>query len=307
MISQTLAGIVFAGVSLAATLAFLSFRAATSARREELSRRLGPEDGAQHLLRVNHEAGGPARMLGWLDRLRLRAGRTESAAEILGLALGLAAAGVGLLAVWLGGPVIWLGLGLGLAPLYLLQRSAHQRARKITSQLPDALDLIARALRAGHSLPDALRVAASESRAPIGEELSRTVEEHRLGVELRTALSDLVARVPDSFELRLWVGAMLLNRETGGNLIEVLEHLADTVRERVVFEGKVAALTAEVRASAGILAALPFLAALLLSAAEPGYLQPLVRTSMGNTMLLAGSATLSIGLAAMRRLSHVEM
>jgi tight adherence protein B len=310
MISQTLAGIVFAGVCAAAALAFLSFRAVSEARRAELSRRLGPEDAALHLLRTGRPAIGEGLALAplrWFDGLRLHSGRTESNAELLIGVLALAGAGVGMLALVVDGAAVWLGLTLALLPLWLLERAGRLRARKVTTQLPDALDLISRALRAGHALPDALRVAAAESRAPIGEELSRTVEEHRLGVELRTALGGLVERVPESFELRLWVGAMLLNRETGGNLIEVLEHLADTVRERVVFEGKVKALTAEVRASAAILASLPFLTAGLLSVMEPGYLFPLVRSSLGHTMLIGGTASLTIGLAAMRRLSHVEM
>jgi tight adherence protein B len=128
-----------------------------------------------------------------------------------------------------------------------------------------------------------------------------------LGLELRECLEGLNNRVPESFELRLFTGAVMLNRDTGGNLIEILENLARTIRERVVFEGKVKALTAEVRASANILSSLPIGAAVLLAVVEPNYLIPLTEPGLGQYMVAGGFVSMSIGMYLMRRLAEVEM
>jgi tight adherence protein B len=176
----------------------------------------------------------------------------------------------------------------------------------ITQQIPDTLDLMGRALRSGHAFGDALRVAGEESPAPIGEEFGRAAEEHRLGIELRAALEGLAARTPENFELRMLVSGVMLNRETGGNLIEMLENMAEVVRERLVFEGKVKALTAEVRTSAAILSALPFFAALGIMWARPGYLEPLFEPGPGQYMLAYGLCSMVVGLFVMRRISDVE-
>lgn len=301
---------VFLGVLTLIALLWAVRSSLEEAGRLELARRLGPGDLAPEQL-WTRKPDLFAQWLGplglWLHTLRVRAGKPGSAASVLLPSLLWAVAGVlGMLLV-IRGPGALVGALLGAAPILALEWQIRRRSESITLQLPDALDLTARAMRAGHAFSDALRIAAGEVPSPLGEELGMISEQHRLGLELRTCMESLLARVPDNFELSLWVGAVMLNRETGGNLIETLEHLAETVRERLVFESKVLALTAEVRTSAVILSMLPFGAAILISLAEPRYLLPLLEPGLGRSLLVGALVSMAIGAYLMRRLSRVEL
>ncbi|MGK0348172.1 MAG: tight adherence protein B, partial [Myxococcota bacterium] len=132
-------------------------------------------------------------------------------------------------------------------------------------------------------------------------------EEIRFGREYREALGNLVSRNPAIFDLRLFVSSVLLQRETGGNLIEILESIASTIRSRFLFEAKVSALTSEARFSALILGSLPMLVALLLLVVNPEYMLPLITDSLGNMLLLLALMMYSLGVFLMVRLSHVEV
>jgi|JI10StandDraft_1071094.scaffolds.fasta_scaffold353574_2 tight adherence protein B len=310
MYARIFAGVVFAGVLFAAVTVWAMLQMLSEVRRGELAERLGAGHDIPQLLRAR-QMDTVGVLLGpvgrWLHNLRLRAGERGTVAELLVVVGLLAGVTPLLLSAVLDGPVVWLGVLAGAAPILLLMARAAARSRRLSAQLSDALDIVARALRAGHAFTDALRMAAAELPAPIGEELAQTAEEHRLGLELRECLTGLVERVPESFDVRLFVGAVLLNRDTGGNLIEVLENMAETIRDRVVFEGKVRALTAEVRTSAAILASLPFLAAVALAAVQPDYLSPLLQPGLGRTLLTAGVVSMGLGVLVMRRLSQVEV
>jgi tight adherence protein B len=120
-------------------------------------------------------------------------------------------------------------------------------------------------------------------------------------------LGNLVSRNPAIFDLRLFVSSVLLQRETGGNLIEILESIASTIRSRFLFEAKVSALTSEARFSALILGSLPMLVALLLLVVNPEYMLPLITDSLGNMLLLLALMMYSLGVFLMVRLSHVEV
>jgi tight adherence protein B len=304
-------GLVTAGMVLGAAALLWGARASWSdARREEIARRIGPNEALPRLVAARQPdalAASLGALGAWLHGLRGRAGRGGSASAVAAPALGFAVVGVAAL--------VWAGAGLGAVggvfaagiPVWKLLWEADARARKIAEQLPDALDLIARAMRAGHAWVDALGRASQEIPAPLGLELGLVAEEHRLGIELRPCLEALLQRVPTSFELRLLVGAVLLNRETGGNLIEILDHLSETVRDRLLFESKVRALTAEVRASAAILAVLPFASALLLTWVQPDYLLPLLSPGLGRSLLMGGLASMGVGLLLMRRVARVEL
>jgi tight adherence protein B len=166
---------------------------------------------------------------------------------------------------------------------------------------------MARTLRAGHALSDALRTAAAEMPTPIAEEFGRVYEEHHLGVDLRKALLHLAERNPSNFDLRLVVSSLLLQRQTGGNLVELLDNIAATVRARFVFDAKVRALTAEAKLSALVLAALPFLVGLAIAAMRPGYLRPLVTEPMGMWLLASASVAFVTGLILLRNIAQVEV
>ncbi|GJG85659.1 hypothetical protein tb265_08400 [Gemmatimonadetes bacterium T265] len=192
------------------------------------------------------------------------------------------------------------------APWLLLFRLAKTRVASFEAQLPEALDAIVNSLKAGYSFPAALEFAAGEVPAPLGPELARVRDEQRLGVETRPALAAMADRVgtPD---VRMFVTAVLVQRETGGNLAELLADLAALVRDRAAFRGRVAALTAEPRMSAIVLAMLPVSLFALLYWLNRPYMQPLVSTPFGRLLLIT-SASLSLGgYFVMRKLGDVEL
>lgn len=302
-LTLVLATIVFAAALLALTLGYNAWSSHRLARRAKAARRLGLSNEA---LRASLERPVDHGVLGWLREQMEEAGDSRSAREFLVQSGLLAVAGVVVTAWTLHGPGRAVGLLLGAFPFLWLRRAAAIRCRQITEQLPDAFDRIGRTLSAGHALSDALRVTSEELPQPLADELGRVVTLQALGVDLRRALQSLSARNRDNFDIRLFVSAVLLNRETGGNLVEILDQLAETVRERLIFDSKVVALTAEVRLSAWILGALPFAVAAVLLAVKPDYLAPLFESDPGRMLLAAGSASLVVAALLMRRLAAVE-
>lgn len=304
-----LALIVGVAVFVAVMLVVTFVASAITARREawlhKIEHRLGVDTPDVSMLRLNRAAEiAPVR---WARDLLERAGDHDGLDALLVRMAVFGIAGT-VISVWLlHGPAKAAGALCVFVPLLLLRSRAIQRSTQLTLQLPDALDRIARTLRAGHAFSDALRLAATELADPIGEELARVSETHRLGVEMRQALENLCTRNSENFDLRLFVGAVLLHRETGGNLVEILDQLAETVRERTIFHQKVRALTAEVNVSAIILGALPFIVALALLGVQPDYLVPLFRTDLGQMMLVVAGTSLVVGALLMRRLAMVEV
>ena len=274
------------------------------------------EEGSVRLLRSAERLSGFA----LLERALARWNGTERVAEALRRA-GLertvgefvlataAAASVGLVV----GDFVAGGFGgIALAataagvPWLTLFRLAKQRVASFEAQLPEALDAIVNSLKAGYSFPAALEFAAGEIPAPLGPELARVRDEQRLGVEARPALAAMADRVGTA-DMRMFVTAVLVQRETGGNLAELLADLAALVRDRAAFRGRVAALTAEPRMSAIVLALLPVTLFALLFVLNHSYMQPLVSTPLGRLLLIA-SGTLSVsGYFVMRKLGDVEL
>jgi tight adherence protein B len=206
------------------------------------------------------------------------------------------------------GPLAGAALGVGAlgVPYWVLGLITAARVRRLDAQLPEALDALVSSLRAGYSFPAALDFAAGEIPAPLGPELARARDEQRLGVDVRTVLASLADRL-GSTDARMLVTAVLLQRETGGNLAELLANLATLVRERAQFRGHVRALTAEPRMSAIVLALMPLAVFLVLLVVNPGYVRPMLDTDMGRRLLLfAGGASL-VGYVVMRRLGRVEL
>jgi tight adherence protein B len=221
-----------------------------------------------------------------------------AAGAAAGLALGIVAAGPAAGAV--------LAVLLGAAPWAYLTRRTGERVRAYEAQLPEALDAIVNSLKAGYAFPAALEFASGEVPAPLGPELARVRDEQRLGVEARPALLGLAERVGTT-DMRMFVTAVLVQRETGGNLAELLADLSALVRDRAAFRGRVAALTAEPRMSAIVLALLPLALFLIMLVLNRAYMLPMLTMPLGR-MLLAGSALLSgCGYLVMRKLGSVEL
>ncbi len=205
-----------------------------------------------------------------------------------------------------GGTGVVLGLA-GLVPLWTLQRKARKRTDEVLQQLPDALDLMARAMQAGMGLSETFGLVATECSAPVDHEFAQVHEGLRFGKDWKDALGELIERNPRIFDLRLMTTSLLLQRETGGNTIDTLQRIAQTIRARQVFHAKVAAMTSEARASGFILGVMPLLIAGLLILFNPSYLAPLVETPTGRTMLGASAGWYGMGLLFMRSVTAVKV
>ena len=195
----------------------------------------------------------------------------------------------------------------GLIPYFIVRAQANSRARKLLEQLPDSLDLMARSLQAGLGLSDAFRLVAEEMPLPIAAEYGRVFEEVRFGRDYREALGHMLDRNPGIFELRIFVSSVLLQRETGGNLIEILNTIAMTIRNRFLFHAKVRALTAEAKFSALILGGLPLCVAGVLWFVNAGYLTPLWTDPVGYALLGYFFTSYGLGLFIMYQVSKVEV
>lgn len=244
-----------------------------------------------------------------LDRLMTQSGLDWS---IRGLLAASVLCGAGTMLVLGLFPLIpWLvALPAGLAAaslpmLYLLRRRAL-RLRRFEQQLPDALDLIGRALRAGHAFPSGLKMVAEEMPDPIASEFRATHDEVNFGVAMPQALTALSARVP-STDLRYFVIAVLIQRETGGNLTELLDNLSRLIRERLKLLGKVRVLSAEGRMSGWILSLLPFALALVINVINPRFMQVLWTDPAGHRMVEVALGLMAGGILLMRRIIRIHV
>jgi tight adherence protein B len=194
----------------------------------------------------------------------------------------------------------------GMLPFVYLARLKSQRIAKFRQQLPEGLDLIARSLRAGHAFSSGLKLAADEFPDPLGSEFEETLEEINYGVSTAQALKNMVARI-DCPEARYFVVAVILQRETGGNLAEILESLAQLMRDKVKFEGKVRSLSAEGKITALILVLTPFLMAAYLEFVTPGYLSIFITHPMGRMMLYTCMLLMIAGIIVLRRMVDIKV
>lgn len=207
----------------------------------------------------------------------------------------------------LGGLLSVIGLFIGaMIPWMLLLRKQGKRNRQFESQLPDALDLLTNSLRAGYSLQAAMEFVGKESSYPLGPEFIRFYDEQRLGIDVRTALVALQERIGTD-DARMFVTALLLQRETGGNLSELLTSISTIIRHRLQFRGQLATLTAEPRASARVLAGMPFVMFVILYLMNPEYMQPLLTTPSGHLSIGYSICSVLVGYFIMTRIANVEM
>ncbi|WP_394821738.1 type II secretion system F family protein [Pendulispora albinea] len=283
---------------------------------EELRRRLqmvGSEAVGPRILRQRRLAS--SRWLNELlsnfdfaERLEALLDQSDSETSVAGMLLRmgvLALLGV-VGAAWLHRPIAALVFAplLGAVPLLLTLRARAARARTISEQLPDALEMMARAVRAGHALPASFKFVAQECPLPIAAEFGKAYEQQNLGLSLEAAVHGMTSRVPGSLDLKLLAVAVRIQSETGGNLVEMLERISDTIRERFKFYSKLRALTAEGRISGVILGTLPILVAFLIAITNPPYLAELGH-GLGRMILVAGVMLWTIGVLWIRQLTKV--
>ena len=192
------------------------------------------------------------------------------------------------------------------APVLWLLRRRSSRLKTFEEQFPEALDLVSRAIRAGHSFQTALGMAADELTPPVAPEFRKVFDQQNFGLPLREALEALSARVP-LVDVKFFVTAVAIQRETGGNLAEILDNLSRVVRERFKIQRQVRVHTAHGRITGLVLLALPVFLAIALSLINPEHMRPLFQERMGQTMLVATVVMQTVGFIWIRRVIRIEV
>jgi tight adherence protein B len=192
-------------------------------------------------------------------------------------------------------------------PFLWVRRKQKKRIRDFEQQLPDAIDMLVSAMKAGYSFQAATQFIGEEIIDPLGPEFARFYDEQRLGVDVRSALLGMQTRL-ESLDLKMFVTAVLIQRETGGNLGEVLSNLADLIRQRIAMRGQIQTLIAEPKLSARFLAVLPVIVFLVLSAFNPHFFDPMLREgSIGRLVLTISAVSVVIGYMIMMRIADVDI
>ena len=191
-------------------------------------------------------------------------------------------------------------------PYVHIRMKRKKRLNKFLQLLPDALDLMSRGLSAGHAFTEALQMVASEMPEPISMEFRKTYEEQNLGLSLKLALENLVQRVP-LLDLRMCVTAVLIQRETGGNLSELLEKVAYTIRERFRIMEDLKTMTLSSRWSAWLLCALPIFLAVYVTFMNPGYMDVMWRDSRGHKLLAIAGIMQVLGMLMVQKIMKIRI
>jgi tight adherence protein B len=191
-------------------------------------------------------------------------------------------------------------------PWLWLWNKRRVRLAKFASQLPDGLELVARALRAGHSLAAGLHVVGEEMPAPIADEFSRVFEESNLGISVEEAMKGMCERVPN-LDLRFFVTSVAIQRQTGGDLAEILDKIGYVIRERFRILGQVKALTGEGRLSGVVLICLPFALFAFMLNTKPDYVESLWTTDLGKKMSAAAIVAQILGALTIRKIVNIKV
>jgi len=196
--------------------------------------------------------------------------------------------------------------GAGSIPVFVALRKKRQRLAAFEKNFADSLDILTAALRAGLAFSAAVQVVAEESPEPVCKEFSIVFEENRLGLDMREALRNLAERI-DCAELRMFVTAVILQRETGGNLAEILDGTADVIRDRFRILGEVRALTSQQRFSGIILSVLPLVMAGLLLMTAPDYMGILIKDPWGPYLILGALSLQLVGYVLIKRIVAIKV
>jgi tight adherence protein B len=264
-------------------------------------RRYSKSDGLDELL---HKLPGTGR----IDGLLLQAGVKWTVAQFLCASAGLMGIGLLLTQMW---PAPLLAHCVIVAccasiPAALTRRARRQRLQKIEAQLPETADFLARAMLAGHSFNNVLQMVGSELPEPLSGEFRTAHEEINYGVPMHEALTNLAGRIPLT-DLRYLVIAVLIQREAGGNLAEILGNISHIIRERLKLLAQVRVLSAEGRMSAWVLGLLPFAVVLVMMLTSPAYIGVLWNDPTGVRMLWYSAGMLLVGIFWLRRLIRIRI
>ena len=243
-----------------------------------------------------------------LENLVQSAHSPLTAVHIVGLMLALFAVVMVLGLLHQTNPLLLIALVVTIAgtPLLWLSRQANKRCQAFEKKLPETLDYISRALRAGHSLTSALGMVGKEFPDPIGLEFKTVSDEMAFGISFKDAIGSLADRV-QSNDLNFFVTSLMIQHETGGNLSELLDGLGNTIRERFKLRGKVRTLSSEGRASAWILSGMPFVLTGIITLINPGYISLLWTTPQGQTLIFTGFGLMASGIVMISRIIRIKV
>jgi tight adherence protein B len=310
----------FAAVaSLVGVLAFV-FRDQTPRAQTRLdllvNKRKREQEQAAQILRAEAFSGDKKSILEWLTpsfltprKLFEQADCNIKPSSLFGIGLALGAVGMTVTLMvpgipWMLAPVN--GVMMLLLPMLWLWNKRRVRLKKFATQLPDALELVARALRAGHSLGAGMHVVSEEMPAPIADEFNRVYEEQNLGIAMEDSLRALCDRMPN-LDLKFFVTSVCIQRQTGGDLAEILDKIGYVVRERYRILGQVKALTAEGRLSGVVLIALPFAMFGFMLHLKPDYVEALWTTERGRTWSAMAIVAQIIGALVIRKIVNIKV
>ncbi len=319
-----LAFIVGAGIAMAAAYSMAKMPDVMTQRKVDsrlqeiaLGDRFQPDAvGAKNLVKrqnvgplpmVDTVIGGTRRgsaLAGWIEQ----SGTKASLSAVLLAACVMGALGATGIVVFTRAPwSIPAGFAFGAAvPFMVLRFKRTRRMRAFEEQFPEALDLIARALKAGHAFTTGLKMAADELQEPVGPEFRNTFDEQNFGLPLTDALDNLTVRIP-LIDVRFFATAVLIQRETGGNLAEILENLAHVVRERFKILRQVRVYTAHGRLTGYVLLALPAVLSMALAVINPEHMNLLFRERMGQMMLMGALVMQTGGFLWIRQIIKIEV
>ena len=287
---------------------------ASDAAREQLRTGVGGSVAAVSILRDDRSSEIPflnrlltgRALTTWIAIQLERGGSDQKTGQFLLTSLAVAVGGLVVGQKYgMAGSLVLAAIGLFIPFLWLRRKQANREAA-FEGQLPESLDMLVNALQAGYSLQAAMEFVGRETPAPLGPEFSRFYDEQRLGMEVRLALLRFQQRI-GTLDAKMFVTSLLIQRETGGNLSEVLTNLATLMRERVTFRMQLATLTAEPRMSAKVLAALPVAVVVLIGAINPEFMRPLLDSAFGHKLLIYAGASVLMGYLVMSRIATVDL
>lgn len=312
------------GVGIVLALAFVASKVPDLLMKRRLDDRLqeislgdaGAEQDAQTIFKTENQGPLPAleKMIGgtargsalgaWIAQSGTKS--STSAVLLMAVGIGLIGAFVALtftLAKW----ALPVGFIAGASvPFLVLRMKRAKRMHQFEEQFPEALDLIARALKAGHAFATGLKMVADELEAPVGPEFRKTFDEQNFGLPLKDALENLTHRIP-LLDVRFFATAVLIQRETGGNLSEILENLSHVVRERFKILRQVRVYTAHGRLTGYVLLGLPAFLAIALMFINPEHMNLLFRERMGQMMLLGAIVMQAMGFLWIKQIVKIEV
>jgi len=238
-----------------------------------------------------------------------QAGLTWTRPQFFMISAGLGVAGFGIAFLLSGNPLFW-GAGaligaLGM-PNWVISHMRKRRLKKFLNEFPGAIDVIVRGVKAGLPLTDCLRVVANETSEPVRGEFRQIIEAQSIGMPLAEAVARMPERVPAS-EANFFAIVIAIQQKSGGNLSEALGNLSAVLRDRKLMKGKVAAMSAEAKASAGIIGSLPFIVTTLVYLSSPQYIELLWKTSTGQFVLGCAAFWMSLGIFTIKKMVNFDM